>query len=129
MAKRQPLSTPAKLNAVSLASTAAGIVLQIAAGSELYPAIPPGPVILLASAGIVAVGPWRWTPIVGVAVPIVLTVGGIIAALAGNEFLDQLTHPAEAGIFAGTLIQLIGQAAALVTGIVVVSRRRSVVVT
>ena len=125
MARREPPSTPAKLNAVALATTAAGIVLQIAAGSELYPAIPPGPVILLAGAGVVAFGPWRWTAIVGLAVPVVLTVGGIVSALAGNEFLDQLTQPAEPGIFAGTLIQLIGQAAALVTGFVVMTRRSS----
>jgi hypothetical protein len=119
---RRPLSTPAKLNAAALAVTAGGILLQIASGSELYPTIPPGPIILLIGAGVVALGPWRWSPIIGLIVPVILLVGGTIAAVAGNEFLDQLTEPAEVGIFAGSVTQLLGLIAALVTGIVAVTR-------
>jgi hypothetical protein len=119
---RRPLSTPAKLNVVALAVTAGGMLLQIASGSELYPTIPPGPIILLVGAGVVAFGPWRWSPIIGLIVPLILIVGGTIATVAGNEFLDQLTEPPDVGIFAGSVTQLLGLIAALVTGIVAVKR-------
>jgi hypothetical protein len=83
MMRRRRLSTPAKLNVAALIVAAGGILLQIGSGSEAYPTIPPGPIILLAGAGIVALGPWRWSTIIGVAVPLLLTVGAIIAAAAG----------------------------------------------
>jgi hypothetical protein len=123
--ERGTLPTLAKLNAAALAVTAAGMVLQIASGSELYPTIPPGPIILLVGAGVVALGPRRWSPIIGLAVPLILTVGGIIAAAAGNEFLDQLTEPAEVGLFAGTAVHLLGLVGALVTGIIAMTRTYS----
>jgi hypothetical protein len=102
-------------------------VLQIASGSELYPTIPPGPIIVLVGAGIVALGPQRWSPIIGLVVPLILTVGGIVASAAGNQFLDQLTEPSELGIFAGTAMHVLGLIAALVTGAVALTRtdRRS----
>lgn len=106
-----------------LVVTARGMVLRIASGSELYPAIPPGPIILV-GAGVVALGPWQWSPLVGLVVPVILIVGGIIASAAGNQFLDQLTEPAEGGIFAGTVIHVLGLITALVTGIVSVRRYR-----
>jgi hypothetical protein len=53
------LSNAAKINLVGLVLAAAGIVVQIAAGSDLYPSVPPGPIILLAGAGVVAFGPRR----------------------------------------------------------------------
>jgi hypothetical protein len=52
-------STAAKLNVAAMIVAAGGILLQIASGSEAYPTIPPGPIILLAGAGVVALGPWR----------------------------------------------------------------------
>jgi hypothetical protein len=122
MDERRPLSTPSRLNTAALVVTAGGMVLQIASGSALYPTIPPGPIILLVGAGIVSLGPRRWSPIVGLVVPLVLTVGGTIAAAAGNEFLDQLSETAESGIFVGTAVHLLGLIAALVTGIVAIRR-------
>jgi hypothetical protein len=97
---------------------AAGIIIQIASGSDLYPTIPPGPIVLLAGAALVALGPWRWTPVVGVVVPLFLLVGAAIAAVVSGEFVDQLTDPGEVGIFAGDVLQLLGVIAALVAGIV-----------
>jgi hypothetical protein len=124
MTQRGPLSTTTKLNAAALVATAGGMVLQIASGSELYPTIPPGPIILLVGAGVVAVGAERWSSTIGLVVPAILIVGGIIAAVVGNQFLDQLTEPAEVGIFAGTVIHLVGLATALVTGIAAVRQLR-----
>jgi hypothetical protein len=120
--QRGPLSTPAKMNAVALAVTAAGMLLQITSGSDLYPTIPPGPIILLVGAGVVALGLRRWSPIIGLVVPLILTVGGIVAAASGNPFLDQLSEPAEPGIFVGTIVHLLGLIAALFAGTLALMR-------
>jgi hypothetical protein len=120
--KRPTLSAAGKLNVTGMVTAAAGIIIQIASGSDLYPTIPPGPIILLAGAALVALGPWRWTPIVGVVVPLFLFVGAVIAAVNSGEFVDQLTDPGRVGIgigiFAGDVIQLLGVITALVAGIV-----------
>jgi hypothetical protein len=120
--RRRPLSTPARLNVAAMIVAAGGILLQIASGSEAYPTIPPGPIILLGGAGVVALGPWRWSAIVGAAVPLFLTVGAIISAAAGGAGVQQLTDPAEVGIFAGTVIQMLSVITALVAGIVAARR-------
>jgi hypothetical protein len=118
--KRPTLSAAGKLNVIGMVAAATGIIIQIASGSELYPTIPPGPIILLAGAALVALGPWRWTPVVGVVVPLFLLVGAVIAAVVSGEFVDQLTDPGQVGIgiFAGDVIQLLGVITALVAGIV-----------
>ncbi len=112
------LSTVAKLNVTGLVLTAAGMVLQIAAGSELYPTIPPGPIILLVGAVLVALGPRGWAPYVGLVVPVFLTVGGIIAAIVSGSFISQLTKVGQAGIFVGSLAHVVGLITALVAGII-----------
>jgi hypothetical protein len=117
MNERGPLSTPAKLNAAAFAVTAAGMLLQIASGSELYPEIPPGPIILLVGAGVVVLGPRRLSAFIGLVVPLILTAGGTIASVGENQFLAQLTDPTDVGIFTGTLVHLLGLIAALITGI------------
>jgi hypothetical protein len=122
MDQRGPLSTPAKMNAAALAVTAAGMLLQITSGSELYPTIPPGPIILLVGAGVVALGLRRWSPVIGLVVPLILTVGGIVAAASGNRFLDQLRESAELGIFVGTVVHLLGLIAALFAGTLALMR-------
>jgi hypothetical protein len=123
--KRPTLSAAGKLNVAGMVTAAAGIIIQIASGSELYPTIPPGPIILLAGAALVALGPWRWTPIVGVVVPLFLFVGAVVAAVNSGAFVDQLANPGQVGIgiFAGDVIQLLGVITALVAGIVALSQR------
>lgn len=118
--RRPTLSAAGKLNVAGMVAAAAGIIIQITSGSDLYPTIPPGPIILIAGAALVALGPWRWTPVVGVVVPLFLIVGAVIAAVNSGEFVDQLTDPGQVGIgiFAGDVIQLLGVIAALVAGIV-----------
>ena len=69
MNRVRSLSTVAKLNIAGLVLTAAGVVLQIAAGSELYPTIHPGPIVLLVGAVLVALGPRRWAPYVRTSSP------------------------------------------------------------
>jgi hypothetical protein len=110
------LSNAAKLNATGLVLTGAGMLLQIVAGSSLYPSLA-GPIVLLAAAAIVAFGPDRWAPWVGLLVPLVLGVGAIIAAVMSGEFIDQLTNIGQAGLFVGSLAHVVGLIAAVAGGI------------
>ena len=73
------MSNAAKLNVTGIVVTAAGMLLQIVPGSELYPTSA-GPIALLAVAVIVAFVRRGWTAYVGLLVPLVLGVGAIIAA-------------------------------------------------
>ena len=110
------LSTPAKLNASGLVLTAAGMLVQIATGSTLYPSVT-GPVVLLAAAGFVVFGPGRWTPYVGLAIPLVLGVGAIVAAIMTGGFIRQLTDAGHAGIVVGSVMHVIGLVAAIAGGV------------
>jgi hypothetical protein len=110
------LSNAAKLNVTGLVLTAAGMLLQILAGSTLYPSLA-GPIVLLAAAVIVAFGPGRWTPYVGLLVPLVLGAGVIIAAVMTGDFIDQLTDIGRPGIFLGSLLHVIGLVAAVAGGV------------
>jgi hypothetical protein len=118
------LPNAAKLNATGLVVTAAGMVLQIAAGSTLYPSLA-GPIVLLGSAVIVLFGPGRWTPYIGLLVPLVLGVGAAIAALMTGDFVDQLTNVSLAGVFIGSLLHVIGLVAAIAGGVAMVLGRQA----
>jgi len=117
------LSKPARAEAAALAIAAAGIVVQIIGGVN-YPAVPPGLVILLAAAAMVAFLPWRRIgAVIGVLVGAFLFVGAFAAATGRYD----LTHPGHPGAFAGTWLQLIAVAVAVVAGVaaLVVRRNRS----
>jgi hypothetical protein len=110
------LSTAAKLNVTGLVLTAAGILLQIGAGSTLYPSLT-GPIVLLAAAVIVAFGPGRWTPYVGFLVPFVLAAGAIIAAVMTGDFIDQLTATGAPLLIVGSFMHVIGLVGAVAGGV------------
>jgi hypothetical protein len=101
---------------MGLVLTAAGMLLQIAAGSTLYPSFA-GPIVLLAAAAIVAFGPGRWTPWVGFVVPLVLGVGATIVAVMTGDFINQLTDLGHVGILVGSVLHVIGLTAALAGGL------------
>ena len=119
-AKRLPAT---KLNIVGLLVAAAGIMVQYVAGVD-YPTVPPGPIILLAAAAVVAFGPWAWAPRVGLVAALFLTIGGAIATIAGNGFNETLGDPSDVGAFAGAVVQITGLAIALPAGIAAVRRSR-----
>jgi hypothetical protein len=110
------LSIWARLSVIGLVLTAAGMLLQIAAGSELYPSLT-GPIVLLATAAFVALGPGRWTPHVAVVVPLVLGLGAIIVAVMTGELIEQLTNLGAAGILLGSLMHVVGLTAAVSGGV------------
>ena len=126
MNRVRQLSNAAKLNVAGLVLTAFGMLLQIAAGSKLYPTFA-GPIVLLAAAVIVAL--WsgrRWTPYVALLIPLVLGLGAIIAALMTGEFIEQLTDVGNVGILLGSLMHVVGLIAAVAGGVgMLVGRRRA----
>ena len=111
---------------LGLVLTAAGMLLQIAAGSELYPSLT-GPIVLLVAAGFVALGPGRWTPYVGLVVPLVLGVGAIVAAVMTGAFIEQLADIGKPAIVVGSLMHVIGLAAAVAGGVGMLRDRRGLV--
>lgn len=117
------LSTAAKVNAAGLVLTSAGMFVQIAAGSTLYPSIT-GPIVLTVAAIFVAFGPGRWTPWVGLVVPLVLGVGVIAAAVMTGGFTDQLTDLGGPGLFVGSVMHVVGLVAAVAGGAMMVLGRR-----
>jgi hypothetical protein len=119
------LSMAAKLNATGLVMTAAGILLQIASGSTLYPSFT-GPIVLLVAAVFVVFGPGRWTPYAGLAIPLLLGLGAIVAAVMTGEFIDQLTETGRAGVLLGSFMHVIGLIAAVGGGVAMVLGRRGV---
>jgi hypothetical protein len=116
-----PLSPAARLNVAGLVVAAAGIMIQYFSGVD-YPTIPPGPIILLAAAAVVAFGPWRWSTVVGLVTAAFVSIGGAIATIVGNGFTPQLSDPGAFGGFAGTVVQILGLAIALPAGIVAARR-------
>lgn len=102
-----------------LVVAAAGMLIQYAAGVD-YPTIPPGPIIALAAAGVVAFGPWRRAPVVGLVAAVFISLGGVIATIAGNGFTPQLSDPGAVGGFVGTLVQIAGLVIAVAAGVVAV---------
>jgi hypothetical protein len=115
---RSPLSDASRLNVAGMLVAVVGIVIQIVTGVD-YPTVPPGPIVLLVAAGIVAVGRWRWSPIVGVVVPAFLLVGGTIAGFANDELWD----PGEPGQFFGLVVQAVGVIAAFIGGVRALRRK------
>jgi hypothetical protein len=112
-------SPAARLLVVGLVVAAAGMLIQYAAGVD-YPTIPPGPIIALAAAAVVAFGPWRRAPVVGLVAAVFISLGGVIATIAGNGFTPQLSDPGAVGGFVGTLVQIAGLLVAVAAGVVAV---------
>ncbi len=68
--------------------------------------------------------PGRWTGYVGLIVPLVLATGLIVSAALARTFLDQLTDTGNVGTLVGSVLHVVGLAAAVAGGIGVVLRPR-----
>lgn len=110
------LSNTERLNAAGLLLTAAAMLLQIAAGSTLYPSAT-GPIVLVGTALAITFVPSRWTSFVGLAVPLVLGVGAIVAAAMTGGFVDQLTDVDNPVVFLGSVVYVVGLTAAVAGGL------------
>ncbi len=111
MNQRNPLSLAGKLTVAALLAAAAGFVIQIVSGVDV-PTVPPGLVILLAAAGLIAFLPWRWIPAVGAVVGLFLLVGFFLSGAVGS-----LLEPSQLGVFVGAWIQFLAVIVAVVAGI------------
>jgi hypothetical protein len=116
MKQRRLLSRGSQLTVAALLVAAAGFVIQIVSG-VVVPTVPPGIVILLVAAALVAFAPWRWIPIVGVVVGLFLLVG-----FFASGAVVSLIEPSQLGVFLGAWIQFLAVTVAVVTGIVAVGQ-------
>lgn len=105
-----------------LVVAAVGLVIQVISGVPGFPTIPPGPIILGVAAAFVALAPWRWAPIVGLAAAVFLLVGAVLSA-AVPGIVARLGNLVEYGQFAGTALQMLGLLIALVAGVVATVHR------
>jgi hypothetical protein len=110
------MTTVRKLAIVGLITATVGIIVQILGGAD-YPVIPPGAVLLLAGAGLFALRR-LWASLIGVLIAAFISFGAVVTPNMG----DQLGDPDAAGVFAGTVIQLVGLVVGLVCGLVVVGQ-------
>jgi hypothetical protein len=100
------------LTVAALLVAAAGFVVQIVSGVDV-PTVPPGLVIMLVAAGLVAFLPWRWTPVIGTAVGLFLFVGFFGSGAVGN-----LLDARQGGVFIGAWIQFLAVIVAVIAGVV-----------
>ena len=116
MTERPGLSLAAKLTVAGLLGNAIGIWIQALSGAPEYPTIPPGPIVLVVVAAAIAVGTrrWRWLPLAGALLSLLITVGAFRTPYTANR----LSNPGAVGAFAGTLLQLVALAVADVAGLV-----------
>ena len=111
MNKRSPLSPAGKATVAALLVAALGFAVQIVSGLEV-PTVPPGLVILLAAAVLVAAVPWRWIPLVGAAVGLFLLVGFFASGAVGA-----LLAPDRLGVLVGAWVQFLALIVTVVAGI------------
>jgi hypothetical protein len=116
------MTTPRFALVAGLVLAAAGVLTEFLTGVKGFPKIPPGPIILGVAALLVATVRWKWTPVLGLAVALFITGGGVIATASGS-FRPQ----AEPGPVIGTAVQALGLLIAIAAGIAAVAaaaRRR-----
>lgn len=116
MKQRSLLIRASQLTVAALLVAASGFVIQIVSGVDV-PTVPPGLVILLVAAALVAFAPWRWMPVVGVVVGLFLLVGFFASGAVGS-----LLEPSELGVFLGAWVQFLAVIVAVVAGIVAVGQ-------
>jgi len=101
-----------KLIVTSLVIAAVGVVIQIASGAN-YPTVPPVFFILLIPAGLVALGRWRWAPIIAVLGGVFLTIG-----LFRSGASARLVDFNRAGVASGLWIQALAVMVAVAAGLI-----------
>ncbi|HEU5156090.1 MAG TPA: hypothetical protein VFU43_03775 [Streptosporangiaceae bacterium] len=114
-----PMSAARWATVAGLAAGAAGIWCQRLAGVSM-PVVPPGLVLLVAAAVLVALVRRRWTPIAGVVVALA-EIGGLLA----TGSLTDLADLSPAGVFLSTWLRSLGVLAAFVAGVVAVVTHQS----
>jgi hypothetical protein len=112
MKRPSSLSSASKLTVAALLVAALGFAIQIISGIDV-PTVPPGLVILVAAATVVALLPWRWVPVVGAFAGLFLFVGFFASGALGN-----LLDPSRFGVLVGAWIQFLALIVAVAGGLV-----------
>ncbi|NBE96959.1 hypothetical protein FE391_34775 [Nonomuraea sp. KC401] len=94
-----------------LIAGAVGMVVQRVAGVNM-PVVPPGLVLLVGSALLIAFTGWRWTPALGALIGL-----SEAAAIVATGQLAVLADVTSIGVFLGTWIRTIGVVVASVAGV------------
>jgi len=109
MASKLPMLS--KVAVAGLATVAIALWTQWLSGDPAYPKFPPGPVIFLATAGLIFWGTrWWWTPSIGTLISLFTTAGWFVRV---PQQVLRLTHPGSVGnfapgIFLGALLLIVG---------------------
>ncbi len=109
------LSRAKMLNVVGLLGAFIGLLILIFVAGVVPQGVLGVALLLLVVAGLVAFLPFRWTPIIGVALPLFMLVGAI-ASLA--SLVSILTNLANIVGFLGMGLQMLGLITAVLAGIV-----------
>ena len=112
MKRPSSLSSAGKLTVAALLVAALGFTIQIFPGIDV-PTVPPGLVILVVAATVVALLPWRWVPVVGAFAGLFLFVGFFASGALGN-----LLDPSRFGVLVGAWIQFLALIVAVAGGLV-----------
>ncbi len=100
-----------------LVLAATGVIVLILVGVPGFPLIPPGPIILLGAAALVAFVRWRCITVVGLVAALFLAVGAVLSGYTQA----MLATPSDIGPFAGSVIEVVGLAVAIIAGVVAVA--------
>ena len=101
---------------------AAGIAILWAAGVDFPIAVPPGLVILLCGAAVVAAVRKRWSDGLGGFLGLFVVVGFLLSGIFGEGFANLLGENGVA-VALGQVIQLVGVATAMISGTLLALRR------
>ena len=112
MKRPSALSSASKLTVAALLVAASGFAIQIFSGIDV-PTVPPGLVILVVAATVVALLPWRWVPVVGAFAGLFLFVGFFASGALSN-----LLDPSRFGVLVGAWIQFLALIVAVAGGLV-----------
>ena len=106
------MSRLAKLTVSSLVVAAAGIVIMMMSGVDFRTMIPPGLLIVLIPADLVAFGRWRWTSVVATLAALFIFISYFPSGSAAR-----LLDASQFGAFIGLWLQFLGSIIAVVAGI------------
>ncbi|MEV6851907.1 hypothetical protein [Actinoplanes sp. NPDC051411] len=119
MASNGSLTTPRLALGISLLVAGLGILIQYLVGVPGFPKIPPGPIILgVAGVLVLAFPRYRWLLFIGLLAALFVTVGGLIE----GSVWGRLGDPGKFDVWIGVFLQWVGQAAALVSAVMALTR-------
>src|SRR5205085_773356 len=81
--------------------------------SVAVPPIPIGPILLVLVAGLVALVRWRWTPVAGVVLSLLILFGGVVSGIVAH-----MSNSTQVGGFVGIWVEVLGLIVAIIAGTV-----------